>query len=233
MKTSTPAVAVVRPLCSRRLLLVNGSSLPLLSCMPSLAAGQSVQLVQRGVQLFASGAPRLSVAAFDAAIGLEPALAEYLWQRGLALYYAGEYVEGARQFRRDVARNPNDTEEALWCFLCEAAQAGGSLDQARRQLLTVGRDSRDVLRVAYNVFAGCSALDDLRAFRSGVARDAFYASLYEGLYLEAEGDVAASKSAIDAACESAYAQHSADYMVTVARVHRQLRGGDKLQTFLS
>ena len=34
-----------------------------------------------------------------------------LWQRGLSLYYAGRFDEGAAQFRRDVALNPGDTEE--------------------------------------------------------------------------------------------------------------------------
>lgn len=38
----------------------------------------------------------------------------YLWQRGLSLYYVGQYEEGAKQFRDDVAVNPNDTEESIW-----------------------------------------------------------------------------------------------------------------------
>ena len=36
-------------------------------------------------------------------------------QRGLSLYYVKQYEEGARQFRDDVAVNPSDTEESIWC----------------------------------------------------------------------------------------------------------------------
>uniref|UniRef100_A0A0D9Y800 Uncharacterized protein n=1 Tax=Oryza glumipatula TaxID=40148 RepID=A0A0D9Y800_9ORYZ len=49
-------------------------------------------------------------------------------------------IEGAEQFRLDVAANPNDTEESIWCFLCEA------------QLYGVGLDSRSVMRKAYALF---------------------------------------------------------------------------------
>lgn len=37
------------------------------------------------------------------------------------------------QFRDDVAVNPNDTEESIWAFLCEAQLLGP--DQARQQFL--------------------------------------------------------------------------------------------------
>jgi hypothetical protein len=57
----------------------------------------------------------------------------YLWQRGLTLYYLGQYEEGARQFREDVAVNPNDTEESIWAFLCEAKLQGAG--EARRNML--------------------------------------------------------------------------------------------------
>ena len=35
-------------------------------------------------------------------------------QRGLSLYYVGQFEEGAQQFRDDVAVNPADTEESIW-----------------------------------------------------------------------------------------------------------------------
>lgn len=41
--------------------------------------------------------------------------------------------EGAEQFRLDVAQNPNDTEESIWCFLCEAQLYG--VDEARKRYL--------------------------------------------------------------------------------------------------
>lgn len=45
------------------------------------------------------------------------------------------FEEGAEQFRLDVAQNPNDTEESIWCFLCEAQLYG--VDEARRRFLKV------------------------------------------------------------------------------------------------
>ena len=80
-----------------------------------------------------------SIRDFDAALALSPRLRPYLWQRGLSLYYAEQYEAGARQFRDDVAVNPNDTEEAIWAFLCEARLFG--VAQARQQFLQVGRAS--------------------------------------------------------------------------------------------
>ena len=38
-----------------------------------------------------------SVADFDAAMAARPAMRPYLWQRGLSLYYLGQFTEGAQQ----------------------------------------------------------------------------------------------------------------------------------------
>lgn len=43
------------------------------------------------------------------------------------------FEEGAEQFRFDVAANPNDTEESIWCFLCEARLYGAN--EARKRFL--------------------------------------------------------------------------------------------------
>jgi len=48
---------------------------------------------------------------------------------------SGEFAAGAAQFRADVAVNPNDTEEAIWAFLCEA-QISSAAD-ARTHFLEV------------------------------------------------------------------------------------------------
>ena len=65
-----------------------------------------------------------------------------------ALYICyNRYSEGAEQFRRDVAVNPNDTEEAIWACMCEAQTLG--LEEARKRLLRVGRDPRPYMRQAY------------------------------------------------------------------------------------
>jgi hypothetical protein len=76
-------------------------------------------LTRRGMAKFARDDVEGSVADFDQVIALDGRRAPYMWQRGLSLYYLDDFDAGAAQFRRDVAVNPNDTEEAIWAFLCE------------------------------------------------------------------------------------------------------------------
>ena len=104
------------------------------------------------MQAFRKGDVKGSLEQFDAAIAADERYQLYLWQRGLSLYYADKFEEGATQFRRDVAANPNDTEEAIWTFLCEAQTAG--FDTARKQMLKVGKDSRPIMRLVNEMFLG-------------------------------------------------------------------------------
>ena len=89
--------------------------------------------VWAGSTAFQRGLVELSTQLFDAAssVGYPSAL---LWQRGIALYYAGRYEDGAAQFRKDVDVNSSDTEEAVWAMLCEA-QAFGFASAQQRMLL--------------------------------------------------------------------------------------------------
>ncbi|KAL2231260.1 UNVERIFIED_CONTAM: hypothetical protein Sindi_1720400 [Sesamum indicum] len=127
------------PTLSRRLFLPSVSGL-----WDALTGGNSAReaviAVRRGMLLFRQGDVLGSLVEFDKAIELDPRQKAYLWQRGLSLYYLNRFEEGAEQFRLDVAQNPNDTEESIWCFLCEA------------QLYGVGTDPRPVMREAYNMF---------------------------------------------------------------------------------
>nr|XP_048323900.1 uncharacterized protein LOC107411784 isoform X2 [Ziziphus jujuba var. spinosa] len=148
-------------------------------------ARESVIAVRRGMLLFRQGDVSGSLAEFDKAIELDPRQKAYLWQRGLSLYYLDRFEEGAEQFRLDVAQNPNDTEESIWCFLCEAQLYG--VDEARQRFLEVGRDSRPVMRKAYNMFKDGGDPEKLAAeFSSGQANECFYSSLYAGLYYESQ-----------------------------------------------
>ncbi|XP_043815272.1 uncharacterized protein LOC110620122 isoform X4 [Manihot esculenta] len=113
-------------------------------------AREAIVAIRRGMVLFRQGDVLGSLAEFDKAIELDPRQKAYLWQRGLSLYYLDRFEEGAEQFRLDVAQNPNDTEESIWCFLCEAQLYG--VDEARKRFLEVGRDPRPVMRDAYNMF---------------------------------------------------------------------------------
>ncbi|KAK9219214.1 hypothetical protein WN943_007855 [Citrus x changshan-huyou] len=156
---------------------------------------EAVVAIRRGMLLFRQGDVVGSVAEFDKAIELDPRQKAYLWQRGLSLYYLDRFQEGAEQFPIDVAQNPNDTEESIWCFLCEA------------QLYGVGRDPRPVMREAYNMFKGGGDPEKLvAAFSSGRENEYFYASLYAGLFYESQKKADAAKLHILAACESPYGQ---------------------------
>jgi tetratricopeptide (TPR) repeat protein len=94
----------------------------------------------RGSLLFRSGKIEQSLPDFDKVIEIDPAVKPYLWQRGIALYYAGKYQEGLDQFavHRDV--NPNDVENAFWHFLCNTKLKG--LKAAQKDVLLSGKDQR-------------------------------------------------------------------------------------------
>ncbi|XAR49166.1 hypothetical protein NMG60_11032262 [Bertholletia excelsa] len=170
------------------------------------------------MMLFRQGDVSGSMVEFDKAIELDPRQKAYLWQRGLSLYYLDRFEEGAQQFRLDVAQNPNDTEESIWCFLCEAQLYG--VDGARRQFLEVRQDPRPVMRKAYQMFKNGGDPEKLvAAFASGRENEYFYASLYAGLYYESEGKQDGAKFHILSATQSPYGQSSYDYMASLAKVH--------------
>lgn len=167
-----------------------------------------------------------SVSDFDEVLKISPSSRPFLWQRGLSLYYVEDYVEGAKQFRDDVAVNPNDTEEAIWAFLCEAKLLGP--DRAREQFLKVGRDSRPVMRAALECFerppspAGPASI--LAAANPESPHDVFYSKLYAGLWHEAYGAEGEAKKEMLAAVGTQYAKLSGDYMASLAKVHVARRG---------
>ncbi|XP_022869383.1 uncharacterized protein LOC111388803 [Olea europaea var. sylvestris] len=206
---------------SRRLFLPSVSGL-----WDALAGGNSareaVLAIRRGMLLFRQGDVLGSLVEFDKAIELDPRQKAYLWQRGLTLYYLDRFEEGAEQFRLDVAQNPNDTEESIWCFLCEAKLYG--VDEARRRFLEVGRDPRPVMREAYNLFKDGGDPEKLvTAFSNGREHEYFYATLYAGLYHEAQNEADAAKVHLIAACQSSYGSRSDDYMASLAKVHCNCR----------
>jgi len=201
------------------------------------------QLVRRGMSRFAEGRVQDSLKDFNTAMERRPSLSPFLWQRGISLYYVGDYAEAAAQFRRDVSVNPSDTEEAIWAFLSESRLYGDSptthrqvlvapmalsgTDKARESLLTINGERRPLLQLVYESLrdgGDSPRLDQLKRIadtqRGGAS---FYASLYLGLLYEAMGDVGESRRWIVRAAESPYAS-SGDYMGAVAKVHRMARG---------
>jgi len=188
-----------------------------------MATSDASLLTRRGMGKFIRNDVEGSLQDFDNVLQVAPQQRPYLWQRGLALFYAGRFSDGAKQFRDDVAVNPNDTEESIWALLCEARMEGG-FEAAQKNLLVVGRDSRPVMRAAYELFKGAGTLQQLRDAASAGPHDAFYGALYEGLYQEAKGDAEAAKTAILAAVATDYGKESGDYMAALARVHALRRG---------
>lgn len=137
----------------------------------------------------------------------------------------GEYALGAIQFRQDVAVNPNDTEEAIWAYMCEAREVGP--EAARAQFLQVGRDPRPVMRAAEAAFRlGDSGVEGILAAAGGDTQghDAFYSRLYAGLWHEAEGEEGKAQEFLVQAIATEYGARSGDFMAKLAKVHCLRRG---------
>src|SRR6266581_6841540 len=96
--------------------------------------------IQRGMTYFKLGHIAEAIADFDRAEHLNPALTPYLWQRGLAYYYAERFADGARQFDVDLTVNGHHVEETVWRYPCQAQLQ--SAQMARASLLSVRHDSR-------------------------------------------------------------------------------------------
>src|SRR5437867_3552347 len=170
----------------------------------------------RAIADFQSGRVVESAAGFDNLVKLAPEIAPQLWQRGIALYYAGRYKDCRAQFESHRTVNPNDVENAAWHFLCVARAE--SPEKARSSLLPVGPDARVPMRQIYEMFRGALSPEEvLRA--AGLQPDAqFYARLYLGLYFEAMGNKSLALEHIKAAAADRFAA-AGGYMHTVAKVH--------------
>jgi lipoprotein NlpI len=189
--------------------------------------GDSAELLdRRGAEHFKDGQIEKSIADFDRAIALEPTREAGHWQRGIALYYAKRYDEGARQFEGYQNVDANDVENAVWQYLCVARAQGR--EEARRRLLKVGHDRRVPLMTVYALFQGeATEAEVLAAARAGDPRPEelrerlFYAHLYLGLYHEAFDRPQQALEHLTVAAERETTPH---YMGDVARVHvRRLR----------
>jgi len=66
---------------------------------------------------FRAGRIAESLSGFDRVIALQPEAAPHLWQRGIALFYAGRYADCREQFESHRTVNPADEANAAWHFL--------------------------------------------------------------------------------------------------------------------
>lgn len=179
-------------------------------------------LLTRAVSAFEDGRIAESVSTFDAVINADPESAPYLWQRGIALYYAGRYADCRRQFESHRTVNPDDVENAAWHFLCVARSESPA--RARAALLPVGPDARVPMTEVYQMFRGSLSPAQVLSTAGSDPRAQFYAHLYVGLYYEATGMKDRALEHIKTAAADRYERYGG-YMHMVARVH--LRLGDR------
>ena len=192
----------------------------LLLALAIVSAQNPRALLDRAVDEFADGKFAQSAATFDELAKMIPQDAPHLWQRGIALYYAGRYTDCRRQFESHRTVNPDDVENAAWHFLCVAREQ--SPDKARGALLPVGPDARVPMREVYQMFRGAlTAQDVLKAAGNG-ASGQFYAHLYIALYSEALGRKDLALEHIKEAAADRFAA-AGGYMHMVAVVHLKAR----------
>ena len=190
-----------------------------LSSLVASTATQGVSpraLLDRAVAEFSKGRITESVAAFDDLARVAPAEAPYLWQRGIALYYAGRYADCRKQFESHRTVNADDVENAAWHFLCVARAE--SPRAARSALLPVGPDSRVPMREIYELFKGTANADAVLKAAGTRPQARFYAHLYIGLYSESMGDATRAREQIELAAQPQFAD-AGGYMHMVAVVH--------------
>lgn len=176
--------------------------------------------IRRGMIKFQLAEIDESIQDFDIAEKLDHRLKPYLWQRGLSYYYAERFTEGAQQFEIDLTVNSKDVEETVWRYLCMARLVG--VQEARKSLLAVKNDPRQIMLCIYDLYAGNCTIDEiLKVGKLGGDRSEFYAYLYLGLYYEAENN---QKLAKDYIVKAADEYQIEDYMWYLAKVHKQIRG---------
>jgi lipoprotein NlpI len=191
-------------------------SLLLLMTVFQTPSSRPQELFNRAVADFQNGRVKESAAGFDELVKLVPNSAPQLWQRGIALYYAGRYKDCRTQFESHRTVNPADVENAAWHFLCVARDE--TWQRARAALLPVGADPRVPMVQVYQMFQGTKRPEDVLAAATTGPDSQFYARLYIGLYYEAIGDKAKSLENITAAAADRFAAVGG-YMHTVAKVH--------------
>jgi len=196
------------------------TALILLTAMQA-PAQRPQEVFTQAVNDFERGRVVESAAEFDTLVKLAPDSAPELWQRGIALYYAGRYKDCRAQFESHRTVNPADVENAAWHFLCVARQE--SPEKARLALLPVGPDSRVPMREVYDMFRGTRRPEDVLAAGGRQPSGQFYAHLYIGLYYEALGNATLAREHITLAAADQFASVGG-YMHTVAKVHLGILG---------
>ena len=182
----------------------------------TLAAQSPQALLNRAVDEFEAGRFAESAATFDTLARAVPDQAPQLWQRGIALYYAGRYADCRRQFESHRSVNPDDVENAAWHFLCVARAESPA--RAKAALLPVDPDARVPMREVYQMFRGTLTPEQVLAAAGSTPSGQFFGHLYLGLYFEALGTKDRALEHIRMAAADRFEPYGG-YMHMVARVH--------------
>mmetsp|Transcript_130131 Transcript_130131/g.236439 ORF Transcript_130131/g.236439 Transcript_130131/m.236439 type:complete len:322 (-) Transcript_130131:54-1019(-) len=190
--------------------------------LPAKAFADTRTLIEDGMLDFRNGKVEESMVLYDQVIKERPSQKPSMWMRGVSLYYADRFKEGADQFATTWTVNPND-ENRLWHLLCLARLEG--FDTARKKRLPYGRERRPALRAAFRMFAGETDEAPLQAFTSSSdGYESYIANLYLGMYHEALGDENGARKYIASARNTYFGQWADNYMTDMARVHAKRRG---------
>ena len=147
--------------------------------------------------LYATGDMKGAVALYDEVLQEQPDIKPLLWQRGLALYYVGEFEKGVDQFDTHQTYNSQDVENSVWQLLCQAKLT--SVDEARKSMIQIQEDSRIPMKQVFDMFAGTGSPQDVFD-ACGYQEDMeprddssiYHGLFYVGLFYEMTGDVEAS-----------------------------------------
>jgi lipoprotein NlpI len=183
------------------------------------ASAQAPQdYVDRAVEAFGAGRDAEALKAFDDLTVLIPEVAPELWQRGIVLFNAGRYRECAEQFRAFHDVSPNDVEDAVWHYLCVATDRSPAV--ARAGLLRPGPDPRVMRPEIYALYSGRITPAALLESTQNLPIALFYAHLYTGLYLDANGETEAALAHLREAASDRYLGYGG-FMNVTARVYAE------------
>lgn len=182
---------------------------------PQLAAAYDA----RGDAKLKSGQITQAIADFDKFLAFEPKFRPEHWRLGIAYYYADRFADGVKLFELHRTVNPEDVENAVWHFLCNARAT--NLAKAREQLIPISGDTRVPMKEVHRLFAGKAQPQEVLAAAQKEQGEAktiamFYAHLYLALYYEALGDRQKTLEHLQPAVEKYPISH---YMWDVAKVH--------------
>jgi lipoprotein NlpI len=165
------------------------------AAMSELRGREEVDTVMRreiGRVLLGAGAMKESAAIHDEIVEKVPNIMPRLWQRGIALYYAGEYQKGVEQFESYQTFSSNDVENSVWHLLCQSRLT--SVEEAREEMIMIKNDRRPHMQQVFDLFAGSGMPERvLKAckYKEGNSFESdpiYHGLIYVGLYHEMMGD---------------------------------------------